>query len=257
MAFLNSVVNRVAARLGYIVMPRSGGPVVIDRGQCEPVRSFQKLYTGFATPDLDSDPFDRAFKETIAETPGEPRAEPIRARVYHVARLAELAIPAKGDFLFVGVAYGVFPRCIWRLLGPRIQDRKMILIDPWDGLWSEADRQTHRSYTSDMDRIERLFEAIPVQYCRGHAPDALSAVSGPLALAVFCTGHPDAELKSLPFVIDNMSDGGIIYVCAYGNTNRPNWETYRTVLSDAGLIVIDLLNGTCAAIKPASASAIG
>ena len=55
---------------------------------------------------------------------------------------------------------------------------------------------------------------------------------------------------------DKLSDGGIIFVAAYGNKSRPNWERYRTVLSDAGLIIIDLLNGTCAAIKPPRASAM-
>lgn len=252
MAFADSVLSRIAARLGYVVTPKSGATVVIDRGHTLPVRSFQRFYTGFATPDLDADPFGRAFDETIAETPGAGRPEAIRARTYHVSRFAELALGAKGDLLFVGVAWGLFPRCVWRLLGNRLQGRKMILVDPWDGLWSESNRHAHDTYTSDMKEIERIFGHMPVQYCRGHAPEALSEISSPLAFAVLSTGHPDAELKSIPWIVKNLSDGGIVFVCAYGNTSRPNWEKYRAALLDTGLTIIDLLNGTCAAIKPRS-----
>lgn len=234
-------------RAGYIVFRKTDSPVVVwPDGSRYPVRGFQRLHTTANVDDLYETEFDAAFRKGIARNP-HSRGEAIRLRLYFAARFAEASLGAHGDLLFCGVAYGQAPRCIFDLLGPKLGNRSLIMVDPWDASRNRAKANKENQYTDDMEGVERAFHDAPAEFIRGYIPDAL--IDRKLCFCLLSTGDPVSEARALPGIYDMLSPGGFILIYGYGGNRRGADRLRETAHGLHGAVTINLMNGNAVIAK--------
>lgn len=194
-------------------------------------------------PELHENPFDSAFKACR-----EP--ENYRLRLWHECKMAELTEAVEGAWLFVGVSHGRSAHCCLRYLGDRARERRLILLDNWDGAGGNGTGD-HADYCRDFEATRKSFgyhEA--TTFVRGLAPAALSDLNRQaLALVVFDTAVVAADVKSLPLVWPLVSTGGAVLLNrAY---RQPlEMERYREAITSLpSAAVLPLLTGSVVIFK--------
>jgi hypothetical protein len=139
-----------------------------------------------------------------------PDGNLMRLRAYHSFLFAEIASRTPGDFVSVGISFGVTPKVLYELV-LKGSNRTYHLIDPLTG-------KPGVNYCQDAGFVLSQFGGDPlVRLYLTPAPDVfpLSLPDG-LAFAEFNTGEEDAELASLPHLIPSLGEGGVILIDSYG-----------------------------------------
>lgn len=133
-----------------------------------------------------------------------------RLRVYTTYLFAEIASRIPGDFVSVGISYGVAPKVLYELV-VKGTARKYHLVDPLQDVEGQG-------YCSDPAFVVSQFEGDPMVHLhRAAAPDVfpLPLAEG-LAFAELSTGNEPAELASMPYLINCLTPGGVMVIDDYG-----------------------------------------
>ncbi|WNJ98634.1 hypothetical protein L2D14_12230 [Thalassospiraceae bacterium LMO-JJ14] len=170
--------------------------------------TFQTVHHGVATAHstayLDAPEFVAAFDRGLALYPsGESERQNLALKVYTTASLAKQA--PKGDFIEVGVSWGVFARTILDYAKPE----RFFLVDAWEGLYDDGEACV--DYCSDIDFIRRSFpDAVPVQ---GMAPEILDTIDGEFAFVHLELDYGgDMEIACLEALVPRCVPGAIIII---------------------------------------------
>jgi O-methyltransferase len=139
-----------------------------------------------------------------------PDGHVLRLRVYLTYVFAEIASRARGDFVSVGVSYGVTARVLYGLLLKGSQ-RTLHLVDPFLG-------KEGFGYCVDPSLVMAHFGGDPLVYLhRAPAPEAFPLpLRDGLAFVDLDTGDEQADLASLPYLVDRLTPGGVIMIDNYG-----------------------------------------
>ena len=179
-------------------------------------RRYGPMQTDFSAVPLHVGRYAEIF-ERIA--PSDPHFSPelTRYRTYNICQAARWALGAKGDFLCVGVSFGIAPRVVFEYTDLRDTGRTYHLVDPFT---------VGGAFNTDPDAVHRRFPAAAkVIIHKGFAPEAIPDV--PLAFAHFDTSRPAVEAVSLPIVYRQLSPGGIVIFDAFSSTSGATREYSR------------------------------
>ena len=173
-----------------------------------------------------------------------------RLRTYSAWMFAHLAAPLPGAFLFGGVSYGVAPRVVFELLSNTAPGRAYYLVDPFRG--TDGAMQVRATYNTDAELVRRQYPpGANVRMVEEYLPACLPLEGDPaIAFAQLNTGHPQAEVDSLPYLYDRLLPGGVLLIDSYAflaGTSRP---AYDTALATLGATAFTLVTGQGVVFKP-------
>lgn len=173
-----------------------------------------------------------------------PDGNLVRLRVYHTYLFAEIASRTLGDFLSVGVSYGVAPKVLYDLV-LKGGKRAYHLVDPFTGKGGTGHRQDPADVMAQFggDPLVRLHMTPAPQVFPIHFDDGL-------AFAELSTGDEQAELASLPYLIGCLNPGGLIVIDDYGW--GPWISRYDEAAQRVGASIFSLPTGQGVLIKNGS-----
>jgi hypothetical protein len=159
----------------------------------------------------------------------------VRLRVYHTYLFAEIASRVRGDFVSAGISYGVTAKVLYELL-LKGTDRTYHLVDPFSGTEDPG-------HCQDPAAVMARFAGDPlVRLHQAPAPDVFPLpLDEGLAFAELSTGDDEAELASLPYLIDRLAPGGVIVIDDYGRGQSTS--RYDEIADRAGASIFTLVTG--------------
>jgi hypothetical protein len=215
-------------------------PLVWRWGQRARGRLQVANYQGVTTPFNMAALHRGAFADTYdAAYPNDPafRREPHirRLRAYFAWMFAELASQVPGDYLAAGVSYGVMPKVISELTLKKTTKTFHLI----DALRDDEDC----GYCNEPASIAALFAGDP--WVRLHVnviPDVFPiALPDGLAFVQLDTSDEDAELASLPYLIEQLNPGGLLIADAYAWQNFA--PRYDEIAARYGAVFFTLPSG--------------
>jgi len=169
-----------------------------------------------------------------------PDGNLMRLRVYLSVLFAEMALRVPGDFVTVGISYGVTEKVVYELVVKGTQ-RTYHLIDPFIG--------DPGDYCVDPSVVTAQFGGDPrVRFHLTPAPQVFPLpLTHGLAFAELSTGTQEAEVASLPYLIDSLNPGGLILIDDYGRDQKT--PGYDRVVRAAGASIFCLPSGQGVLVK--------
>jgi hypothetical protein len=181
-----------------------------------------------------------------------PRAHPnwLRYRFYNICMTALSCRNVPGDFVCIGVDYGVAPRMVYDFLDFATLGKTLHLVDPFNAIWDAASQTTRPYYNTDPDYVRQQYPAdAPVRMHRGSVPEALPLPDvSRIAFAFMDTGDADAEAKSLPVLFHQLSPGGAVIMDRYGSGDG-FFEIYDPVFAGLGVTPFWFPSGQCVIVR--------
>lgn len=164
---------------------------------------------------LSDEKFLDVFESSLKNTPSSLRLnfESIKYRVHVANWCAQQTKDIPGDFIELGVWYGILSSNIVRHLEFEKLDKKFYLIDPWGGIIGSR-------YNEDIYEVvrERFSSYSNVELVRGMAPKVLSNLKlKKIAFLIIDMNSVLPEIQSLEKLYPLMSCGGIIFFDDYAN----------------------------------------
>ena len=233
----------VLRKLALLLLPFRDKPVALM-----PYAEFEG--DGFATQHhvefLQDTKFTTAFDLAFEGVPKWMDSENYRKIIWraHICVWgANHALNLKGDFVELGVWYGLLPKTVCEIFreDPRFLARQYFLVDTW-GLASGS--HPNPDYHADIyTDVQKRFADYPnVTLVRGAVPDILSRVSGKSTglsdsdsriafLTIDMNGHL-AERASLEYYYDKLVPGAFVYFDDYGWGYQGLAETVNEFLRD-------------------------
>lgn len=164
---------------------------------------------------LDEPKFERSFESALYEVPGELQEQffGIKYRAHIATWAATQALRVPGDFIEIGVWWGVLSKTILEYNSPQISSKRFYLIDPWGGL--EGTRYSENIFSE----IEKRFAGYPnVQLIKGLAPQMLTSIQiDKIAYLSIDMNNFQAEVDSLKFLYPLLSPGAVVYLDDYAH----------------------------------------
>lgn len=209
-----------------------------------PARRYQGVSTPFNMSALHTGRFADAFDRANANDPAQTDADELRLRAHQAYVFAAVALRARGDYLSAGVSYAVCAKVVFDLL-LKGTGRTLHLVDPFQN----GDAHANDGFCTDAGFVARIFDRDPaVRFHLSAIPAAfpLTLPEG-LAFVHLNTGDEDAEIASLPYLIEHVNPGGVILIDSYG------WQQfaarYDTVAAAAGARIFPLVTAQGVLLK--------
>ena len=181
-------------------------------------RRYHVMQTDYSAVPLHIGKYAEIF-ERIA--PNDPNIDPelTRYRIYNICQAAKWSLAHPGDFLCVGVSFGIAPRVVFEFIDFDSSGRTYHLVDPFDAAVA-------RGFNSDAELVREQYpHDAKIAIHKAFAPEGIPDVN--LAFAHFNTGNPTAETASLPLVYERLSPGGIVIFDAFSSTSAATKEYSR------------------------------
>lgn len=181
-------------------------------------RRYHVMQTDYSAVPLHVGRYAEIF-ERIA--PNDPNFNPelTRYRVYNICQAARWSLACPGDYLCVGVSFGVSARVVFEYLDFASTGRAYHFVDPFDAA-------TAGIHNADAELVRRQYPPdAKIVIHKALAPEGIPNAS--IAFAHFNTGHPEAEAASLPIVYERLAPGGIIVFDAFSVTSAYTKEYSR------------------------------
>ncbi len=174
-----------------------------------------------------------------------------RYRLYNICMMARLCRNVPGDFLFVGISYGVGPRLLYDFLDFGKLDKTLHLLDPFTGIVDRSAKLTLGVYNTDPERVRAQYPpGAPIRIHCGVIPDLLPLPDVTrLAFVSLDTSDLVAESESLPILFEQLSSGGAIVVDRYGGGDG-HFEHYDPVFTKLGVEPFWFPSGQAVIVKP-------
>ena len=180
-----------------------------------------------------------------AAYPNDPDSLPdgnlLRLRIYHTYLFAEIASRVRGDFVSIGISYGVTSKVLYELLLKGSQ-RTYHLVDPFVG-------KPGYGYCQDPAFVMAQFGGDPLVCLHQIAAPAafpLPLKDG-LAFVDLDTENEDTDVASLPYLIDRLAPGGVMVIDFYGWASST--AKYDRAAERAGAAIFILPTGQGVLVK--------
>lgn len=164
---------------------------------------------------LDEPKFERSFESALNEVPCDLQEQfsGIKYRAHIATWAANQALRVPGDFIEIGVWWGVLSKTILEYNSPQILSKKFYLVDPWGGLVGT------RYSENIFSEIEDRFAGYPnVQLVKGTAPQILSSIQiNKIAYLSIDMNNFQAEVDSLKYLYPLLSPGAVVYLDDYAH----------------------------------------
>lgn len=174
---------------------------------------------GFATTNFIGFKSDLRFNEVFSKSLiGIPekystRLAEIEWRAHIVNWAASQALSVEGDFVELGVWYGVLSKNICDQHNFGLKDRNFYLVDSWGSKGSLV------GYEEDiyLNVCDRFYEYPNVKLIRGLVPQILHEIKlSKIAYLSIDMNNAEAEISALEYLYDKVVTGGVIYIDDYG-----------------------------------------
>ncbi len=207
-----------------------------------PWREFGTIMTCVDTRPLLEGRFAELYAKHRPLDPFRP-LDVVRYRQYNICFLANLCRHVPGDFVCAGVSWGFSPRLVFDFVHFPSLGKTLHLIDPFEGIVSNATDEVSERYNSNPDYVLRQYPpGAPVVLHRKRIPLRLP---GKFAFVFTDTGNPAADAESLPVFYESLSPGGMLITEQYGN----NLDHYEPALSRLGITALWLPSGQGVIVK--------
>lgn len=175
-------------------------------------------------------------------------ADLLRYRVYNVCQFASLCSNIPGDFVSVGVSYGVSARTVFDYVNFPSLGKTMHLVDPLTGADGEPGK-TRFYYNLNPDNLLAQFpKGAPIKLHREFAPKAFSLFDDAISFAFLNTGHAQSEAESIAVLYRRLTAGGIIIADLYA-AGDGNFSIYDPYLRQIDTEPLWLPSGQCVIFK--------
>jgi hypothetical protein len=170
-----------------------------------------------------------------------------RYRLYNACILAQQCRDVIGDFLCIGVSFGVGPRMIFDYVDLASTEKTLHLVDPFDRSGSKGDRAQRYYYNSDPEAVTKQFPpSSRLAVHRGFAPVVLAEIERPIAFAHLNATDVMSEVASVEWLHSRVSAGGIILCDTYDH----DFAQYDRLFAKIGWVSLWFPSGQCAIFKP-------
>ena len=164
---------------------------------------------------LDEPMFKRSFESALYEVPSDLQEQfsGIKYRAHIATWAATQALRVPGDFIEIGVWWGVLSKTILEYNSPQILNKRFFLVDTWGGLVGT------RYAKNIFSAIEERFSDHPnVQLVKGRAPQILADIQiDKIAYLSIDMNNFQAEIDSLKFLYPLLSPGAVVYLDDYAH----------------------------------------
>jgi hypothetical protein len=186
--------------------------------------------------DLYEGKFDQAFKKA---TDGLGKSfqnkdvsficEQSRYNNYITCKMAGIAGRLDGDFVSIGVSWGVQPFATLEYTDIK---KDYYLVDTWEG-HVKGTIKIHPAYCKNFDAIRERFKKFRnVKFIRGFAPECLDLLkSEKISFLQMDTGNAEAEVKSMELLWPRIVSGGIVVVDYYSSARHVKRKLFLDMLS--------------------------
>lgn len=160
-------------------------------------------------------------------------SDTMRYRTYNVCQIAARCIQISGDFVCIGVSFGVVPRVVYDFVNLAGTEKTLHLIDPFNATGGE-DGDNRSYYNTDPEVVASQYQdGARIEIHRDYAPAALDHVPGPIAFAFLDTGHTPSDVASIAALYPRMSEGGGIITDRYAGVDG-NFKFFDPVFERLG-----------------------
>jgi hypothetical protein len=164
---------------------------------------------------LDEPKFERSFESALSEVPSILKEQflGIKYRAHIATWAATQALRVPGDFIEIGVWWGVLSKTILEYNSPQISSKQFYLVDPWGGLVGT------RYSENILSKIEHRFKDYSnVELVKGLAPQILSSIQiDKIAYLSIDMNSFQAEVDSLKYLYPLLSPGAVVYLDDYAH----------------------------------------
>jgi O-methyltransferase len=164
---------------------------------------------------LDEPKFERSFESALNEVPSALQEQfcGVKYRAHIATWAATHALRVPGDFIEVGVWWGVLSKTILEYNSPQISGRRFYLVDPWGGVVGT------RYSENIFNKIEERFSDYQnVHLVKGLAPQILSSIKiEKIAYLSIDMNNFQAEVDCLKFLYPLLSPGAVVYLDDYAH----------------------------------------
>jgi hypothetical protein len=197
---------------------------------------------------LNEPKFEKSFESSLDEVPSDLQEQflGIKYRAHIATWAATQALRFPGDFIEIGVWWGVLSKTILEYNSPKISKKKFYLVDPWGGLLGT------RYSENIFSEIEDRFIGYPnVQLVKGLAPQILSSIQiDKIAYLSIDMNNFQAEVDSLKYLYPLLSPGAVVYLDDYAHLDCHQVRTeIGTFLDDKGEKLLVFPSGNAIFIK--------
>lgn len=186
-----------------------GGRRLLGRKPAGP--SYQAVSTLIDMAALHEGRFASVYDAVYPNDPDSlPDGNVLRLRTYHTYLFAEIASRVRGDFVSIGISYGVTSKVLYELLLKGTQ-RTYHLVDPFLG-------KPGYGYCQDPSFVMAQFNGDPL-VCLHQQPTPAAfplPLKDGLAFVDLDTEDEDTDAASLPYLIERLSPGGVMVIDFYG-----------------------------------------
>jgi hypothetical protein len=160
----------------------------------------------------------------------------MRYRLYNICMAGWLCRNVPGDFICIGVDYGVAPRMVYDFVGLDQLGKTLHLVDPFTAVWDAKTPGKYANYNTAPDYVVAQYPAgASIKLHTGLAPDVLPLPGvKQVAFAFLDVSDAEAESSSLPILFDQLSPGGAIIVDRYG-TGGGYFHVFDPIFARLGL----------------------
>ena len=147
------------------------------------------------------------------------RLKEIEWRAHIVNWAFHRAKTVKGDFIELGVWWGVLSKCVCEYHNIDSLKRDFYLVDSWGEMHG-----SHEGYKEDIyeNVVNRFSSYHSVKLVRGVVPEVLNKIlTTQVAYLGLDMNNSAAELMALEYFYDKIVPGGVIYIDDYG-WNHPD-----------------------------------
>jgi len=165
-----------------------------------------------------------------------------RLRAYFLCMLAAQAQRAEGDFVEIGISYGVANHIIYDFINFPELGKVCHYVDPFVG--DDGYGSLKSNYNTDIEKVKAQYpKDAPIRFHEGFIPAVLPLPGvEKISFAYLNTGAYEAEAKSIPWLYEKMSHGAIMVVDNYAVFSG-HQEIYDAVLKEIGAEIFTMPTG--------------
>jgi len=187
-------------------------------------KAYQGMFTSSNMYEVYQSPlFNGCYERSILNDSTLARQkDSLRFRYYINASIARLAISGGGDFVCVGVSYGVAPRLIYEYLKPTgfwNGSHKFFLVDKFDQAWCPSmGTKIQQSYCGSFRFIKEEFQEKNFEIIKQHAPQAFVEyrINNKISFLLLDANDMVSEYKTIELLYDQITCPGFIIIDNYG-----------------------------------------
>tara|TARA_B100000315_G_C14418639_1_gene514466 strand:+ start:36 stop:884 length:849 start_codon:yes stop_codon:yes gene_type:complete len=209
------------------------------------------VVTQHCTSHLFEGDFNSAFKKATCGSLIRFDGNFNRERFYFTCKLGKIAGATKGDFIFVGVSWGI---AAYTVLEYTKSKSEFYFVDKWDGsIPSQGEGKKNSTYCRDIRLLQERFKKFSnVNYIVGHVPECLPEISSKrIAFMHFDIGLPDAAMATIEALWPRIVEGGIVVLDSFSMGEREDRHVYLNGLKKlkGQFEILNTLGGMAAIIK--------